>query len=191
MTHKKNNIIQAIEFSLYIPWLLPALFMALGLIIAYVTPHPLIFENTVVGSNWPLPMAYMIMMLPSTLRYLKSAYYSLYNDLEDASRILGASQVRTFFKVIMPALLPTALALIALNFNSYLSDYDLSAFLYQPNLPTLGIVIRSNADPSANVNAQAINLVYSVILMVISTIILYFVYGRGTHMSEQRSGKTA
>lgn len=188
MTHKKNNFIQLLEFTFYIPWLLPALFMALGLILAYAVPSPLIFGNTVVGSLWPLPLAYMIMMLPSTLRYIKGAYYSFDNNLEDASRILGASGMTTFRRVILPALLPTALALVALNFNGYLADYDLSAFLYQPNVPTLGIIIRSNADPTANVNAQAINLVYSVILMVISTIILYTIYGRGTQLGERRSG---
>lgn len=188
MVHKKNNFIQMLEFTFYIPWLLPALFIALGLILAYAMPHPLIFGNTVVGSLWPLPLAYMITMLPSTLRYIKGAYYSFDGNLEEASRILGASGFTTFRRVILPALLPTALALIALNFNGSLADYDLSAFLYQPNLPTLGIVIRSNADPTANVNARAINLVYSVILMVISTIILYTVYGRGTKRGERRSG---
>lgn len=188
MTYKKNNFIQILEFVFYIPWLLPALFIALGLILAYAIPSPLIFGNTVVGSLWPLPVAYMTMMLPSTLRHLKSAYYSFDDNLEDASKILGASGFRTFRKVILPALLPTALALVALNFNGSLADYDLSAFLYQPNYPTLGIVIRSNADPTANVNAQAINLVYSVILMVISTIILYTIYGRGSKLGERRSG---
>lgn len=188
MRYKDNLWIQGMEFLFYIPWLLPALLIAIGLILAYSVPSPLLLGQSVVGSLWPLPMAYMIMMLPSTLRYIKGAYYSFDNNLEDASRILGASPLRTFIKVILPALMPTALALVALNFNQYLADYDLSAFLYQPNFPTLGVVIRSNADPSAHVNAQAINLVYSVILIVLSTIILYLVYGRGSALNERRSG---
>lgn len=121
----------------------------------------------------------MIVMLPSTLRYIKASYYSFDSNLEEASQILGASGVRTFFKVIIPALLPTILALIAINFNGKLDDYDLSAFLYQPSAPTLGIVIRSNSDPQAAVDAKAINLVYSVILMAINAVVIYFVYGSG------------
>lgn len=188
MRYKNNPWIQGMEFLFYIPWLLPALLIAIGLILAYSVPSPFLFGQSVIGSLWPLPVAYMIMMLPSTLRYIKGAYYSFDNNLEDASRILGASPLRTFMKVILPALMPTALALVALNFNRYLADYDLSAFLYQPNFPTLGIVIRSNADPSAHVDAQAINLVYSVILIVLSTFILYFVYGKGSAINERRSG---
>ena len=79
----------------------------------------------------------------------------------------------------MPVILPTALALFALNFNGLLADYDLSAFLYHPTAETLGIMIRKNADPMASVDARAINLVYSVVLMIISTIVMYLVYGRG------------
>ncbi|MBG9981954.1 ABC transporter permease subunit [Aerococcaceae bacterium DSM 111020] len=188
ITNKDNKFVQIIEFIYYIPWLLPALFIALGLIIGYAVPHPLIFGNSVIGALWPLPVAYMITMLPTTLPYIKSAYYSFDNNLKDASRILGASSIRTFSKVVIPALLLTALALIALNFNGKLADYDLSAFLYHPNYPTLGIVIRLAADPNANINAKAINLVYSVLLMIISTLIMYFLYGRGTKISERQGG---
>lgn len=190
MKYKNNRLVETIEYGFYIPWLLPALMIALGLILAYDEPNPLLFGEVIVGTIWVLPLAYMIMMLPSTLRYLKSAYYSFDNNLEDASRVLGASSMRTFWKVILPALLPTALALFALNFNAYIADYDLSAFLYQPAYPTLGIIIRSNADPGANVDATAINLVYSVILMVISSLVLYFVYGRGSKRGEKQSGIT-
>ncbi|MDO5755690.1 MAG: ABC transporter permease subunit [Tissierellia bacterium] len=174
------------EYVLYIPWLLPALLLAIGLILTYDRPRPWMFGRVLVGRPWIVPLAYFIVMIPSTIRYIKAAYFSFDRNLEDAARNLGAGGFRTMFKIIIPVLLPTALALFALNFNSYLADYDLSAFLYHPTHPTLGIVIRSNADPTANVNAQAINLVYSVILMGISTIVLYFVYGRGSDTFSRR-----
>lgn len=77
---------------------------------------------------------------------------------------------------------------MALNFNNFLADYDLSAFLYHPAYPTLGIAIRKNADAANNVNAAAVNLVYSVIIMVVSAIIFYIVYGRGSKIGERKSG---
>src|SRR5699024_5664131 len=108
------------------------------------------------------------------------------NNLEDAARNLGAKGMYTFRRVVLPILLPTALALFALNFNGRLADYDLSAFLYHPLFPTLGIIIRQNADPMASVDAKAINLVYSVILMVINTLVLYFVYGKGASFGDKK-----
>ncbi|MGB4614262.1 MAG: iron ABC transporter permease, partial [Erysipelotrichaceae bacterium] len=187
----KNKLTEVMEYLFFIPWLLPSLMIALGLIVTYDRPRVWMFNMVLVGNQWIVPLAYFIVMIPSTLRYLKAAYYSFDQNLEDASRILGARGFITMFKVILPALLPTALALFALNFNGKLSDYDLSAFLYHPTSPTLGIVIRSNADATASVDARAINLVYSVILMAISTIVLYFVYGRGTSTAEAKGGITA
>lgn len=188
MKNKKNKLAQWMEYMFYIPWLLPGLMLALGLIITYDAPSVLLFGQSVIGSVWVLPLIYLIMMLPSTLRYIKGAYYSFDNNLEDASRILGSSPVRTFLQIILPALLPTALALVALNFNNFLADYDLSAFLYHPAYPTIGIAIRRNADAANNVNAAAVNLVYSVIIMGVSTIMFYIVYGRGSRVGEKRSG---
>lgn len=186
----KNKLTELMEYLFFIPWLLPSLMIALGLIITYDRPRIWMFNMVLVGNQWIVPLAYFIVMIPSTLRYLKAAYYSFDQNLEDASRILGASGLTTMFKVILPALLPTALALFALNFNGKLSDYDLSAFLYHPTNPTLGIVIRSNSDVTASVDARAINLVYSVILMAISTVVLYFVYGRGTSSAASKGGIT-
>ncbi|MGO4936250.1 ABC transporter permease [Fundicoccus sp. Sow4_H7] len=188
MKNRDSKFYESLELTYYIPWLLPALMTALGLILAYDAPHPLLFGNAVIGTVWILPVAYLIMMLPSTLRYLKSAYYSFDTNLEDASKVLGSSGLRTFWQIIFPSLLPTVLALVALNFNGFLADYDLSAFLYQPSMMTLGISIRQNADPGANIDARAINLVYSVLLMVISSLVMYFVYGRGSQLGERRSG---
>lgn len=188
MKNKNNKLAEWTEYLFYIPWLLPGLMIALGLIISYGSPSWLLFGKSVIGSTWILPLTYLIMMLPSTLRYIKGAYYSFDNNLEDASRILGSSTLRTFVQIILPALLPTALALVALNFNNFLADYDLSAFLYHPAYPTLGIMIRKNADSATNLNAAAVNLVYSVIIMVISGIMFYIVYGRGSKIGEKKSG---
>ncbi|MEC6748585.1 iron ABC transporter permease [Marinilactibacillus sp. XAAS-LB27] len=188
MKNKNNKLAEWTEYFFYIPWLLPGLMLALGLIISYDAPSWLLLGNSVIGSVWILPLMYLIMMLPSTLRYIKGAYYSFDNNLEDASRILGSSSLRTFVQVILPALLPTALALVALNFNNFLADYDLSAFLYHPAYPTIGIAIRQNADAANNVNAAAVNLVYSVIIMGVSAFMFYIVYGRGSKVGEKKSG---
>ncbi|UUX33886.1 ABC transporter permease [Fundicoccus culcitae] len=185
----KNKWIKNLEFGFYIPILLPTLLMILGLIMSYSSPNPLMFNQVIVGSSWAIPLVYLLTLLPSTLRYIKAALYSFDSNLEEASQNLGASRIRTFLQIIIPGILPTLLALFALNFNSNLSEYDISAFLYQPGAPTLGVVIRNNADPQATIDARAINLVYSVIIMVINAITLYYVYGRGSDGLQRKKAK--
>jgi iron(III) transport system permease protein len=67
---------------------------------------------------------------------------------------------------------------LALNFNGILADYDLTVFLYHPLFQTLGVVIKNSTDAQAVADTRALTLVYSVILMIMSSIVLYFVYGR-------------
>ncbi|WP_218958239.1 ABC transporter permease [Facklamia lactis] len=177
-----------LEYSFYIPWLIPSLLLALGYLFAYDSPTKLLFGHSVIGSWWILPLAYMVVSLPNSLRYIKASYYGVDNQLEDASKMLGASKIQTFTKIIIPILIPTLLALIAIQFNSLIDDYDLSVFLYRSSNPPLGIEIRKNANPDMNINAQAINAVYSVILMFIKGLALYCVYNSGSQQLNQKAG---
>lgn len=180
MIHKYNNkFTEMIEYLLHIPWLLPSILFSLGLILTYSSPKPLVFNQILTGTWIIMLIAYIVVMLPNTLRFTKAAFFSVDKNLEEAAANLGASKFYTFFKIVLPFIIPTTLALFALNFNGKLADYDLSAFLYHPLNPTLGIVIRSNADPTAAIDAEALNLVYSVILIVINAFVVWLVYFEG------------
>jgi iron(III) transport system permease protein len=180
--HKYNNkLTTALEYLLHIPWLIPGTLMAIGLIITYDKPMPIMGNMVLTGTLSLLLIAYVIEKIPFTLRILKAAYYSFDSSLEDAAKNLGAGSIYTLVRIILPIILPTTLAILALNFNSLLADYDLTVFLYHPLYQPLGIVIRNNTDPTASIDSKAMNFVYSVILMVISAIVVYFVYGRGNN----------
>ena len=60
----------------------------------------------------------------------------------------------------------TIIALIVINFNSLIKDYNLTVFLYHPLNKTLGIDIKNKTDLMAGGDVQVILLVYTVILMV-------------------------
>ncbi|MEJ8752026.1 iron ABC transporter permease [Lagierella sp. ICN-221743] len=188
MKAKSNKLIKSLEYFYYVPWLVPSILIALGYMMIYDRPRLLIFNQSVIGSQWILVIAYTVAIIPSTLRYLKSAYYNFNTSLEEASQNLGASSLRTFLKVVLPAMLPTALALCALNFNTNLAEYNMSAFLYPPGSETIGIIITQNASSVATMDSKAVNLVYSVLLMLLNSIVIYFVYGRGLKISNRQSG---
>lgn len=177
--HKyKNRLSTALEYSMLIPWLLPSTLIALGLIITYDSPKLIMLNHVLTGTVWILLIAYVIVQIPFTLRMLKSAFFTIDHSLEDAAKSMGASTFYTFRRVLLPVILPSTLAVLALNFNGHLADYDLTVFLYHPLLQPLGIVIKNSTEEQAMGDARALTLVYSVILMLISTITLYFVYGR-------------
>ncbi|UUZ95141.1 iron ABC transporter permease [Paenibacillus sp. P25] len=179
MMHKyKNKWTLALEYSLLIPWMLPSTLIAIGLIVTFNVPRLIIGNFILAGSVWMLFLAYVIVHIPFTLRMVKASFFSLDSNLEDAAKNLGAKSFYTFMKVLLPIILPSTLAVLALNFNGILADYDLTVFLYHPLYQPLGIVIKNSTDAQALADTKALTLVYTVILMIMSSITLYFVYGR-------------
>lgn len=177
--HKyKNKWATALEYALLIPWMLPATLIAIGLIVTFNEPRAILGNLVLTGTVWMLLIGYVIVHIPFTLRMVKASFFSLDPNLEDAARSLGARAFYTFRKVLLPIILPSTMAVLALNFNNTLADYDLTVFLYHPLYQPLGIVIKNSTDAQALADTRALTLVYSVILMVMSAITLYFVYGK-------------
>lgn len=176
----RNKATALLEYLLHIPWFVPPVMFALGMIITFDLPHWIMFNQPLVGTVFIMLIAYSVVMIPYTLRMLKSAFASFDTNLEDAAQNLGASGIRTFLQIVLPCIMPVVLAVFAINFNGKLSDYDISAFIYHPLYPPLGVVIKNNVSNNIEGDAQALNLVYSVILMIISSTILYLVYGRNS-----------
>ena len=180
----RNRGTALLEYLLHIPWFVPPVMFALGMIITYDLPHAIMFSQPLVGTVFIMLIAYSVVMIPYTLRMLKSAFATFDTNLEDAAKNLGASGIRTFLQIVLPCIMPVVLAVFAINFNGKLSDYDISAFIYHPLYPPLGVVIKNNISNNIEGDAQALNLVYSVILMIISSTILYLVYGRNSKRKE-------
>ncbi|MGV3244991.1 ABC transporter permease [Staphylococcus sp. 11261D007BR] len=184
ITTKRNKFTECLEMLLYIPWLLPSVLFALGLILTYNLPKFWVGQQILTGTPVIMLIAYIIINIPFTLRIVKSSYAGVDQNLEDASKILGATPWITFKKVIMPVILPTVLAVTALNINNLLQNFDVSLFLYHPLYEPLGVTIYNASNSPTLPNAPALSLVYSLLLMVINGIILYFVYGKGTKMNQ-------
>lgn len=178
---KKREALTSVvlEYSLMIPWLLPTTMIALGLMLTFNLQRWYMFNKVLTGTLGILLLGYVIIKLPFTMRMTKAAFFGLDNALEDASKNLGAGELYTFRRVIFPVLLPTVMAIAALNFNGLITDYDMSAFLYHPLNPTLGVKIKSLTSDITDPNGTALTFVYAVLLMIISSIVLYLVYGRG------------
>ena len=129
-------------------------------------------------------LGYVIEKIPFTLRMLKASFMGISSSMEEAASILGASQMQTFRRVLMPLVIPVASAITALNFNSLLDNYDTAVFLAHPFFQPLGIFIQNATTQDTINDTTALTFVYTVLLMIISTITLYLVYGRSTGASK-------
>lgn len=173
VTKSKKKWHKIFEPLILIPWLLPSTMIALGLMMTYDVQRINLLNKVLIGTQVILLIAYIIIKIPFSYRMIRAAFISLDKNLEEAAKVMGAKSFYTFRKVILPVILPMVLSVFVLNFNSLLSEYDLSVFLYHPFLKPLGIVIKGATDETATTEAQAMAYVYSVILMLISMFALW------------------
>ena len=183
--NKKSGVV--LEYCLLFPWLLPTILICYSYrtyfnsdAIWYVGNMNLYYAENV---RLLIVLAYTVVKLPFSLRMIKAAFYSIDTELEDAARNMGASGLRTFLKVKLPIILPSVLAVFALNFNALFTEYDMSATFASSYGTSYAMVIQSMCAEEGlygyNVNASGRRCASTVFIMIVSGIILYLVYGVG------------
>jgi iron(III) transport system permease protein len=184
--HKgKDKFTPLLEYGMLIPWMLPSTMIALGLITTFNVRQPIIFNQTLIGTIYFLLVGYIIAKIPFSLRMIKAAFFSVDKSLEEAARSLGAGAFYTMIRVIMPVILPAVISVIALNFNGFLAEYDITVLLYHPLMQPLGPVIRAASNEEASLNAKAISFVYSTLLIALSSIAFFIIYGKKPKLKRQ------
>lgn len=191
--HKNKKRAAALEACLLFPWLLPTILICYSFRtffnneVWYVLGQNLYFRENV---RILIVMAYTIVKLPFALRMIKAAFYAIDEELEDAARNLGASNLVTFLRVKLPIVLPSVLAVFALNFNALFTEYDMGATFHKSEGTTYAMVIQSMCNEEGrdgmNMNASGRRCASTVFIMIISGLILYLVYGVGARDLGER-----
>ena len=182
----KGHVSNALDLTFMIPWILPAPFVAIGLILSYDEPSPFVLGTTLLGGFWILPIGYAIWAIPMMIRFLRAAFLSLDPSLNEAAQSLGAPSYYRFARITLPIVLPVIVLVSGMTLNSLMSEYSMSAFLFNVNNKPLSIALFEGAR-SSNPEQAAINMVYIVLIMAFSfvTITLADKYGLGSGQDKR------
>lgn len=183
-----------LEYSLLFPWLLPTILICYSYRtffnstdIWYVGNQNLYYMQNV---RLLIIIAYAVVKLPFSLRMIKASFYAIDTELEDAARNLGAGGFITFLRVKLPIILPSVLAVFALNFNALFTEYDMSATFASSYGTSYAMVLQSMTREEGlygyNVNATGRRNASTVFIMIVSGLILYLVYGIGARDLGER-----
>ena len=192
--HKNKLRSTVLEYSLLFPWLLPTILICYSYRtyfnstdVWYVLGENLYYRDNV---RILIVLAYTVVKLPFALRMIKASFYAIDEELEDAAKNLGASEWRTFMKVKLPIILPSVLAVFALNFNALFTEYDMGATFQSSYGKTYAMVIQNMCAEEGrdgyNVNATGRRNASTVFIMAVSGLILYLVYGVGARDLGER-----
>ena len=191
--HRNKKRAVLVEGCLLFPWLLPTILICYSYRIFFNRDVWYVFGNNMYYAEnvrFLIVMAYTVVKLPFALRMVKAAFYAIDDELEDAARNLGASPLVTFLRVKLPIVLPSVLAVFALNFNSLFTEYDMSATFHSSYGTSYAMVIQSmcyeEGRDGMNMNASGRRCASTVFIMLVSGLILYLVYGVGSRDLGER-----
>ncbi len=142
MVRGRGKLSRAIETGAYLGYAVPPLAFALGLIFFSIridgVGRQLGFETPLVYQSWSLLIAaYALRYLVEAVGPLKSGVAKVRPSLEEAARSLGCSPQAVFFRVTLPALLPSILVSLAFVFISVMKELPLTLLLSPVGFETL------------------------------------------------------
>lgn len=145
------------------PAVMPDIMLAIGLLAFYTLVGFTLGPVSVILAHAVFGIAFVTAVVRVRLAGMDSS-------LEEASRDLGASAVRTFWKVTLPGLRPAILAGALLAFTLSLDEFTVAFFTASPSEPTLPIVIYSSVrfgvTPQVNALATLLLLVSFVAVLL-------------------------
>jgi len=119
-------------------------------------------------------IALIFISFPFVVRTVQPVLQSIDLEAEEAAACLGATRLQTFYKVILPALLPATITGFALAFARALGEYGSVVFI-SGNMPMVTeitpLLIRTKLEQYDYAGATAI----AAVMLVISFIMLLFI----------------
>ena len=151
-----------------IPSAIPHLIFGIGVLVAFgFAPFRL---N---GTWYILFLAYSALYLTTASINAESAVQQVGDDLVGASRIFGASPIRTFRKVQLPLILPGLAAGWASIFALVLGELNAAAILSGPRNPVIGYLILALFENGTYSQLAAIGSIIGVVSAItVSTVLL-------------------
>jgi putative spermidine/putrescine transport system permease protein len=125
----------AIEFLTILPFVIPPIILAVGLESTYGINSPV----NLIASSWApvlLMGGYFVLTLPFVFRAVDNALRAVdVRTLTEASASLGAGQMRTFLRVIVPSISLGLVSGALLAFTTAMGEFTLAALLGYPTFP--------------------------------------------------------
>ena len=132
---------------LYIPVVMPEIVLGISLLCIYAFLKMELGMFTLILSHIAFSVPYVIVNVNSVMDVMNP-------NLEEAASDLGASRIKTFFKVVLPTLLPGILSGAQLAFTLSLDDVVVSYFTAGPESNTLPLqvfsMIKTGVTPDVN-----------------------------------------
>src|SRR3954447_11082214 len=118
------------------PVAVPGIVLGVGLFLSYTRPPFVLY-----GTLWILLIAFLTINLPSAYQQLQAAFASIHPELEDASRILGASRLTSLRQITAPLLRTGVIATWCFIFIGVMRELSAAIILVTSQTKVLSALI--------------------------------------------------
>jgi iron(III) transport system permease protein len=127
---------KALGFLATAPVAVPGIVLGVGLFLSYTRPPFVLY-----GTLWILLVAFVTIALPAAYQQLYSAFRVVNPDLEEASRILGASQLGTLARITAPLLRTSVIATWCFIFVGVIRELSAAIMLFTSETKVISVLI--------------------------------------------------
>lgn len=169
--------------SLMLSWILP---FALPTAVAGLTLATVYSENGWIGSllapfgiriafsRWGVAVAMLFISLPFVIRTVQPVLTEMEKDVEEAAWSLGATHGQTFWRVILPPLMPAILTGVALGFSRAVGEFG-SIVIISSNTPFRDLIASVLVFQSLEQYDYEAATIIGTVMLLVSLAILFLI----------------
>ena len=125
---------RAIDFVASLPIAIPGIILAMGVLIGYI-------QTPLYATLWIIMIAYICHFLPLGLKSVSSVLFSIHPEMDESSRVCGASIWTTLRRIIIPLLWSGVIAGWLMLFTIFMKEINTSILLISPGNEVTGFVL--------------------------------------------------
>jgi iron(III) transport system permease protein len=118
------------------PVAVPGIVLGVGLFLSYTRPPFVLY-----GTLWILLVAFLTINLPSAYQQLQAAFTTIHPELEDASRILGATRLQSLIQITAPLLRTGVIATWCFIFIGVMRELSAAIVLFTSQTKVISVLI--------------------------------------------------
>lgn len=169
---RPNSTTNLLDVVTMFPYIVPGSILGIALLVSF-NKKPLLLSGTIAI----LVIAFVIRRLPYTIRSSAAIIHQISISIEEAAISLGASNLKTFFKITLPMMLPGVISGAILSWITIISELSTSIILYTAQTKTMTIAVYTEVIRGNYGVAAALGTMLSAIT-IISLLIFFKVSGK-------------
>jgi iron(III) transport system permease protein len=148
-----------LDFLCVVPIGFPGIVLAMGVLITYI-------RTPIYATLWIILLGYITRFFPYGQRNVSSVMLAISEDLDQSSRMAGASWFTTLRRITIPLLKPGIFAGWVLLFIIFLRELSISIILYSSGTETLSVGVYYLTNYENETLTAALSMTQTVVLLI-------------------------